>query len=244
MKHLAKLMLLTLGLENSFRGKKKFPASAVTLKRREPPMRTLSIITIAAFGFLALANFASAQDWQKERFQVSSTTFENNTTLPLSMIYNYQVNGSNVCSINGSPGGDESPELSWTNAPRRTASFVVIAFDTVAGVTHWGMYNIPATTTRLPENAGVAGSTYGQQVVNVFGDLSYDGPCPPANYPPNVHDYVFTVYALDKELQLPSSTNFPATALTLFRALVKAGERGHILASASITGFYSTTPEQ
>jgi len=93
MKHLAKLMLLTLGLENSFRGKKKFPASAVTLKRREPPMRTLSIITIAAFGFLALANFASAQDWQKERFQVSSTTFENNTTLPLSMIYNYQVNG-------------------------------------------------------------------------------------------------------------------------------------------------------
>ena len=206
-------------------------------------MRRLSIITIAAFGFLALANFASAQDWQKERFQVSSTTFENNTTLPLSMIYNYQFNGSNVCSINGSPGGDESPELSWTNAPRRTASFVVIAFDTVAGVTHWGMYNIPATTTQLPENAGVAGSTYGQQVVNVFGDLSYDGPCPPANYPPNVHKYVFTVYALDKELQLPSSTDFPATALTLFRALLEAERHGHILASASITGLYSTTPD-
>jgi hypothetical protein len=204
------------------------------------------MVAIAAFAFLASANLAPAQDWrgdQDRRFQVSSTTFENNTTLPISAINNIQYEGSNVCSIDGSAGGDESPELSWTNAPRGTKSFVVIAFDTVAGVTHWGMYNIPATTTELPENAGVAGSTYGQQVVNVFGDLSYDGPCPPPNYPPNVHDYVFTVYALDKELQLPSSPDFPATALTLFRALLEAGRHGHILASASITGLYSTTPD-
>jgi phosphatidylethanolamine-binding protein (PEBP) family uncharacterized protein len=63
------------------------------------------------------------------------------------------------------------------------------------------------------------------------------------NFPPNVHPYVFTVYALDQELELFSSTNFPATADTLYNALVKAGERGHILASASITGLYSTTPK-
>ena len=209
-------------------------------------MKTLGIIAIATLGLVSLASFESAQDWPADSnrpFQVSSTTFENNTTLPLSMIYNYQVNGTNVCSIDGSPGEDESPELSWTNAPRGTVSFVVIAFDTVAGVTHWGMYNIPATTTTLPENAGVAGSSYGQQVVNVFDDLSYDGPCPPPDYPPNVHDYVFTVYALDEQLQLPSSANFPPTALTLFRALVEAGRHRHILASASITGLYSTTPE-
>jgi len=209
-------------------------------------VKKLTIIAIATLGFVGLASFESAQDWQGDQhppFRVSSTTFENNTTLPISAINNIQSEGSNVCSIDGSAGGDESPELSWTNVPRRTKSFVVIAFDTVAGVTHWGMYNIPPTTTELPENAGVAGSTYGQQVVNVFGDLSYDGPCPPANYPPNVHDYVFTVYALDEKLQLPSSTNFPPTALTLFRALVEAGRYGHILASASITGFYSTTPE-
>ena len=209
-------------------------------------MKTLSMVAITAFAFLASANFESAQDWrgdQDRHFQVSSTTFENNTTLPISAIDNIPYEGSNVCSIDGSAGGDESPELSWTNVPRGTKSFVVIAFDTVAGVTHWGMYNIPPTTTALPENAGVAGSTYGQQVVNVFYDISYDGPCPPPNYPPNVHDYVFTVYALDKELQLPSSTDFPATALTLFRGLLEAGRRGHILASASITGLYSTTPD-
>jgi len=206
-------------------------------------MKTLSIVASTAFAFLALANFASAQDKQDDKFRVSSTTFKNNSILPIRVIHNIVgPSGSNICSINGAPGGNESPELSWTDVPRGTASFVVIAFDTL-GFTHWGMYNIPPTITKLPENAGVAGSAYGQQVVNVFGDLSYDGPCPPSNYPPNVHDYVFTVYALDQELDLLSSTNFPATADTLYNALVEAGANGHILASASITGLYSTTPE-
>jgi hypothetical protein len=50
------------------------------------------------------------------------------------------------------------------------------------------------------------------------------------------------VYALDIELQLPASANFPATAETLYQALIKAGKQNHILASASLTGLYSTTP--
>jgi Raf kinase inhibitor-like YbhB/YbcL family protein len=208
-------------------------------------MKTLSTVAITALALLALANFASAQDWRGDKFRVSSTTFKNNSILPIRVIQNILVPGTNVngCSINGAPGGNESPELSWTDVPRSTASFVVIAFDTL-GFTHWGIYNIPPTITKLPENAGVAGSAYGQQVVNVFGDISYDGPCPPPDFPPNVHRYVFTVYALDQELELPSSENFPATADTLYNALVKAGERRHILASASITGLYSTTPRE
>lgn len=210
--------------------------------------KTLSIVAIIAFAFLTLANFASAQDSQDNKFhnkfRVSSTTFKNNSILPISAIHNITLpDGTNGCSIDGSPGGDESPELSWKGVPRGTASFVVITFDTL-GFTHWGMYNIPPTITELPENAGVAGSAYGQQVVNTYGDISYGGPCPPANFPPNVHQYVFTVYALDQELELLSSTNFPATADTLYNALVEAGEHGHILASASITGLYSTTPKQ
>jgi len=207
-------------------------------------MKTLCMVALAAFGFLALADFKFAQDQPdgERRFELSSTTFENGATLPISAIQNIQYEGSNVCSIDGSPGGDESPELSWTHAPRGTKSFVVIVFDT-DGFTHWGMYNISAAITQLPENAGVAGSTYGPQVVNTYGTLNYGGPCPPPNYPPDVHDYVFTVYALDRKLDLPTSTNFPPTADTLFSALVEAGRCGHILGSASISGLYSTTPE-
>jgi Raf kinase inhibitor-like YbhB/YbcL family protein len=228
-------------------GLKKQSLRQYETKQKEIAMKRPSIVAMAAFPFLALANFAFAQDWQSERFRVSSTTFENGATMPLSTINNIEVDGVNGCSINGAPGGDESPELSWANAPRRTRSFAVIAFDVTAGYIHWGMYNISPTRTELPENAGVTGSKYGKQVINNFGsagtnaDLNYGGPCPPSDYPPNVHHYVFTVYALDIDLTLPGSANFPPTGATLFRALVEAGTCHHILASASITGLYSTT---
>jgi Raf kinase inhibitor-like YbhB/YbcL family protein len=200
------------------------------------------------FLLFSVALFAAApargrQATDPSSFQLSSTTFTNGATLPLSMINNDIVNGSNVCSLDGSVGGNQSPELSWTNAPRNTASFVVTVYDTTAAFTHWGMYNISPTATGLPENAGVAGSQYGNQIFNdFFVGAEYDGPCPPAGYRPYAHHYVFTVYALDMVLRLPSSTNFPASAETLYQALIRAGKDHHILGSTSIAGFYSTTP--
>lgn len=176
-------------------------------------------------------------------FQLSSTTFANGATLPLSMLSNIIVNGSNACSVDGSPGGNQSPELSWTNAPRPAVSFAVTVYDVTAAFTHWGIYNIPPTATELPENAGVAGSPLGKQIVNdFFIGHEYDGPCPPAGVAPFAHRYVFTVYALDEVLSLPSPRNFQASAETLYQALISAGRGGHILRSSSITGFYSTTP--
>jgi Raf kinase inhibitor-like YbhB/YbcL family protein len=204
-------------------------------------MRKLSVVS--ALLFLALANVATPQDWRWDKFRLSSGDFKDDTTLPISAISEFAgPNGANECSIDGSTGGNLSPQLSWKDPPPYTRSFVVTVFDTTAGVTHWGMYNISADKRSLPQNAGVAGSAYGLQVVNVFGDQSFDGPCPPAGFPPNNHHYVFTVYALDTELDLFSPANFPASALTLYRALLEEGRKNHILASASITGFYSTTP--
>jgi Raf kinase inhibitor-like YbhB/YbcL family protein len=228
----------------------EIPAQTVQLPLKETAMKTLSGITTTALAFLALASLASAQVSQNGAFQLSSTTFENDTIMPLSTIYNYEVNGVNICTVDGAAGGDKSPELAWSNVPQSTTSFAVTTFDVTAGVVHWGMYNISPAITELPENAGVPGSKYGKQVINTYGsagsnaDMDYGGPCPPPDYPPNVHNYVFTVYALDTDLQLASSADFPPTALTLFRALVSAGQEGHILASASITGLYSTTPPE
>src|ERR1022692_2281196 len=165
------------------------------------------------------------------QFQLSSTTFANGSELPLSMVL-----GSNFCGY-VSGGGDQSPQLSWTHAPFGTRSFVLTLYDVTAAFTHWGMYNISPETTELPENAGVAGSTYGQQVFNDFYlGAEYDGPCPPNYLTPYVHNYVFTVYALDTNLALLSSPpNFPANAETLYRAM-----SDHVLKSASIHGFFST----
>jgi len=70
-----------------------------------------------------------------------------------------------------------------------------------------------------------------------------DGPCPPAGVEPFAHHYVFTVYALDTELALSASANFPANAETLYEVLIHAGREGHTLASGSIVGLFSATPD-
>jgi Raf kinase inhibitor-like YbhB/YbcL family protein len=204
-------------------------------------MRTLSIITSAAFGlgFLLLANFASAQN-----FTVTSQTFKDNQNpLPQSMIFTRGGNGTNECTANGMDGGNKSPQLTWTNIPPGTVSFVVVMYDRTAAFTHWGMYNIAGDQTGLPEGEGVPGSTRGKQISQSLGPGSeYSGPCPPKDLEPVVHTYVVTVYALSIMLDLASSANFPATSDTLYRALFRAAGNGHVLATAQIIGLYSSKP--
>ena len=163
---------------------------------------------------------------------VTSLTFSKGGTFPLTMV------GNATSSCGFFNGSNKSPELEWSLPPVGTLSFVVMMEDNNAGFTHWGMYNIPAETRELPLNAGVAGSSFGPQVLNGYGRAEYDGPCPPPDITPTRHFYIFRLYALDKMLDLPSSTNFPATADTLYLALIQAGRDGHILASTTTGGFF------
>ena len=72
-----------------------------------------------------------------------------------------------------------------------------------------------------------------------MGDLSYDGPCPPPFLNPVSHTYVFTVYALDTVLPtIPSYGDFQPGSEALYQALIVAGQGGHIVRSADITGFF------
>jgi Raf kinase inhibitor-like YbhB/YbcL family protein len=207
-------------------------------------MRTGLALALAAAVVTLGSVQADEPNWGRgeHRMELTSTTFTNHSTLPLITIDNIVQNGLNACTADGAMGGDQSPQLQWSHAPHDTRSFVVVLYDTTAAFTHWGMYNISARTRALPQNAGVADSKFGSQVNNDFGDPNYDGPCPPMNVAPDVHDYVFTVYALDTELKVSSSANFPANAETLYHALIQAGRDGHILDSASLTGLFSSTP--
>ena len=214
----------------------------MTRNNHHPGMRA-GLAAIVALACVTVSSVSADEGRENEgRMEVSSTTFTNHGALPPSAVFNFIVNGKNICTASGVAGGDMSPQLQWNHVPRDTRSFVVMVYDTTASFTHWGMYNIPAHTRELPEDAGMAGSTYGTQVLNDFLDPSYDGPCPPQGVEPVAHHYVFTVYALDTELNLPALTNFPNNAETLFHALLHASEHGHILARASISVFYSATP--
>jgi Raf kinase inhibitor-like YbhB/YbcL family protein len=156
-------------------------------------------------------------------FRLSSATFAPGATMPDSTVLNgLDCHGPNA-----------SPALQWTGAPAGTKSFALILDDYEAryddGFIHWVAYNIPATATSLPENAGagepdIAGG--GRNAYNDFLRRRYDGPCPPEG---PAHKYRFTVYALD----LPSIDD-AGTPLTWrkLRAIMK----GHVLGQASLTG--------
>ena len=197
--------------------------------------KAISLVAASALS-IALIGSASAGDG---RFTISSATFEDGGWLPTSMAWN-----DPSCTKDGKAGGNTSPELSWRNAPEGVRTFVVVAFDITASFTHWGMYNIPVSTTTLPAGAGSANSTYGQQTLNDFPLKGYDGPCPPAGVVPFAHHYLFTVYALDTRIEVPKFHNFPQYPEALLHVLADAGAKGHVLGSATIGGYYSTTPPQ
>ena len=122
--------------------------------RRIGGLKTMKKKVSACFVTLTMlaalpALYADDQEGRdKEKFAVTSTTFSNNGTLPLSMVASAMIG----CPSNG---GNQSPELSWTHAPSHTESFVVVMFDETAAFTHWGMYNISAkTSTSFPQVLG------------------------------------------------------------------------------------------
>jgi len=205
-------------------------------------IRSRMIAASAAFVLLVGAGTGMAGD-DDRRMTLHSDTFRDGATLPLTMIGIPNPNfGETTCTFNGVPGGNMSPQLTWQHAPDETRSFVVTVYDEVAQFTHWAMYNIPASTTSLPENAGTPGSGYGVQNGNDFFNPNYNGPCPPTTATPRVHKYVFTVYALDTMLPIvPTFGDFvPAGPEGLYREMI-GGDFGstHVLAKASITGYYS-----
>ncbi|OHB19612.1 MAG: kinase inhibitor, partial [Parcubacteria group bacterium RIFCSPHIGHO2_01_FULL_56_18] len=89
---------------------------------------------------------------------------------------------------------------------------------------HWVLFNIPADTREIPEGGsiGVAGA-------NSAGKNAYAGPCPPPQYEPSEHRYVFKLYALDSELPLQAGAT---------KEEVEKAMEGHILGQTQLVGRY------
>lgn len=120
---------------------------------------------------------------------------------------------------------------------------------------HWVLVDVPATTTGLskgaesdavvPKGKPTGASANGVRGANDFGmfmaanpDMAgdyggYDGPAPPWN-DELMHEYVFTVYALDVESLGLEGVFSGADSL--------AAMDGHILASGQVVGEYTLNP--
>lgn len=121
-------------------------------------------------------------------------------------------------------GLDISPPMTIEELPPDTVSLALVMDDPDAPAgtwDHWVEYDIEPVT-EIPEDV----EGLGTPGVNSWETPGYRGPCPPSG----IHRYFFTVYALDADLGLEPGAD---------KATVKAAIHGHVLAEASLLGFYS-----
>ena len=125
-----------------------------------------------------------------------------------------------------------SPELKFSQVPPGTQSFALIMHDpepaipaksSKGDVTHWLIWNIPGTSTGLPEGVANGDLPDGSKQQSLRGP-GYMGPgAPPGPY----HHYTFTLYALDTKLDVTPAQNAFDTRTAIINAM-----DGHVLGKA------------
>jgi len=103
--------------------------------------------------------------------------------------------------------GGVQPGFKFTGAPEGTVSYAIIFHDldvaiggNTGDVLHWIAWNIPAAAGGIPEGKLPEGSVQG---ANITGQNVYFGPGAPNG--PRYHHYVFELYALNANLDLPAT---------------------------------------
>lgn len=141
--------------------------------------------------------------------------------------------GAPVPKANGCDGADRSPSIQVdSEIPAGTQSWALIVDDPDAPsgtFVHWVIWNLPARLRSIPEGAPrevLKLPDGSQQGKNDFGNVGWNGPCPP---PGKLHHYRFRVFTLDGKLTLPARS----TAGDLERAI-----KGHITGEGTLIGTY------
>jgi Raf kinase inhibitor-like YbhB/YbcL family protein len=135
----------------------------------------------------------------------------------------------------GCTGDNQSPQLSWKNAPEGTKSFAITMYDpdapTGSGFWHWVVFDIPANVTELATGTGNKMDLTPKgaiQSITDYGIKGYGGPCPPVGH--GFHQYIITVHALKTDkLGLNENTNPAVVGYYLWN---------NTLAKASIVVYY------
>ncbi|MDZ7372201.1 MAG: YbhB/YbcL family Raf kinase inhibitor-like protein [candidate division KSB1 bacterium] len=144
------------------------------------------------------------------------------------------VHQGEIPSLYTCEGKDISPPLTWSGVPAGAKSLALIVDDPDAPdpaaprmvFVHWVLYNLPPTSTGLPE--GVKSNELPRGTLEGISDFrrtGWGGPCPPIGR----HRYFFKLYALD--------TVLPDLKKPTKAELLKAME-GHIIAQAELIGTY------
>jgi Raf kinase inhibitor-like YbhB/YbcL family protein len=152
----------------------------------------------------------------------------------LTVSSNSFASGASIPSKHGYTGENISPHLSWTKGLEDTKSYVVVCEDPDAPRkdpwVHWIVFNIPASTTVLPEGFSTKPTHGIEQGTTDYQTNVYGGPNPPSG----THSYYFYVYGLDSEL--PELKGKKPSKAQLMKAI-----DNHVLAKGTLMGTYSAS---
>lgn len=131
-------------------------------------------------------------------------------------------------------GGDNiSPEISWTDAPANTKSYLLFLHDPdaphLAGFVHWVAYISDPKLKSIPTGYNPSSKSPIVFGLNGMDKNTYFGPCPPSGT--GVHRYVFTLYALNTTLDANKVQKLHQSELVNLLY-------GKVIKQATLTGFY------
>ena len=177
------------------------------------------ILPLAALLIAACTHGGPTADQTRRTIQVTSPAFDAGQPIPV----RHTADGANV-----------SPPLTWRNLPPDTQALALIVDDPDAPRPQpWVLYGLSPDLDGLPQGIPTQPALdqpiQARQGQNSSQDdnIGYTGPAPP---PPDApHHYHFTLYALDRPLNLQPG----ATKDQLLEAM-----QGHILATGELVGTY------
>lgn len=153
----------------------------------------------------------SGETIKEATMKIESPAFSHNQNIPPK----YTCDGENI-----------NPPLKISNIQQGVKSIVLIVDDPDAPMgtwVHWTLWNISPDVTEIVENSVPKGAVEG---TTSYDKPGYGGPCPPSG----THRYLFKLYALDTELDLPINTDKDALEQAI---------QGHLVDSTEFIGLYS-----
>ena len=162
---------------------------------------------------------------ERMTMKLTSSAFNDGETIPAV----YTCDGENI-----------NPPLSISDIPEGTESFVLVMDDPdipevvkkkmdIEKFDHWVLYDVAADTTEISE-----GESIGTTGLNTRGEAAYTGPCPPTEYEPTTHRYIFRLYALSGKLSFEKPPTLDE---------VESIAEGMMLEKSVLTGLYSRVTE-
>jgi len=166
---------------------------------------------------------------------VDETLLDNTVTMSLTLTSSAFGHNETIPPQYTCDGVNTPPPLSVSGVPEEAAALVLVMDDPdipneikeaqgIQKYNHYVVYNIPPDATDL--STGVMEGTPG---LNSRGDDSYMGPCPPAEYEPTEHRYVFRLYAVNEELTFETTPTLDE---------VEAAAKEHMIDQTELIGRY------